>query len=283
MSKLFSASILRLKKNKLFWSAVIFMTAAAIFFPIIRFWDMKNSGMASPLENGFFSCAVFIAVILAVFCSLFIGTEYSDGVIRNKITVGHKRLSIYLTNLLVSTLVSLLLLVLFFVVYLCVGIPLLGFFETDIWDVLLFSVSVMVLSFAFSAIYTMIAMINSNKAVTAVICILSVFILLMVGSIISARLQEPEYYPDFSFTENGNSEIVTMEGDSLSNIKNQYYLEGTERAVYQFLYDFLPGGQVSQCSSMTAENLNLLPLYSLVIFIMTTFIGFTVFRRKDIK
>ena len=38
-------------------------------------------------------------VVLSAFCSLFVGAEYSDGTIRNKIAVGHSRAAVYLANL----------------------------------------------------------------------------------------------------------------------------------------------------------------------------------------
>ena len=41
-------------------------------------------------------CALFIGIILAVFCSLFIGTEHNDGTIRNKIIVGHEKSKLFI-------------------------------------------------------------------------------------------------------------------------------------------------------------------------------------------
>ena len=60
---------------------------------------MKQSGYINNLDNGFFMCALFIGIILAVFCSLFIGTEHNDGTIRNKIIVGQNYLFIKYGNL----------------------------------------------------------------------------------------------------------------------------------------------------------------------------------------
>ena len=40
-----------------------------------------------------------IGLFMAMFTSLFIGTEYDYGTIRNKIIVGHSRTSIYFSNL----------------------------------------------------------------------------------------------------------------------------------------------------------------------------------------
>lgn len=103
MSKLLSAGFIRLRKDKIFWIALIFMFGAGVFFPVMRYIDMQKSGYINNIDNGFFACALFIGVVMAVFCSLFIGTEYSDGTIRNKVVIGQKRTSIYLSNLIICS------------------------------------------------------------------------------------------------------------------------------------------------------------------------------------
>lgn len=275
MSNLLSANFLRLKKNKCFWGCIVIMAAAAIYYPVMNYLEMKNSGYINNLDSGFFSCAVFVSILLSVFCSLFVGTEYSDGTIRNKIIVGHKRTDIYLADLLINMIAGSIMCTVFFVIYLCVGIPLLGFFETNIKIILLFTVAVIVLSFAFCAIFTMVAMSNSSKAIIAVICILSTCLLLLAGTYITSRLQEPEYYNNYVLTENG-----TELGE---HVKNPAYLEGTKRKIYEFVNDFLPGGQVIQCTSMQAKNPQMFPVYSIIIFVLTTSAGIIIFRRKDLK
>ena len=177
MSKLLSAGFIRLRKDKIFWIALIFMFGAGVFFPVMRYIDMQKSGYINNIDNGFFACALFIGVVMAVFCSLFIGTEYSDGTIRNKVVIGQKRTSIYLSNLIICALVSVVMCAAFFIAYLCIGIPLLGFFEMDIKQVLLFTLAVFVLAIAFASIFTLISMLNHNKAITAVVCILLAFLM----------------------------------------------------------------------------------------------------------
>lgn len=275
MSNLLSANFLRLKKNKCFWGGTAFMAAAGIYFPVMNYLEMKNSGYVNNLDSGFFSCAVFASVLLSVFCSLFVGTEYSDGTIRNKIIIGHKRTDIYLANLITNMAAGLIMCTVYFIAYLCIGIPLLGFFEADIKIILLFVVTVIILSFTFCAIFTMVGMNTSSKALIAVICILSACLLLLVGTYINSRLQEPEYYNNYVLTENGV--------ETGKEVKNATYLEGTKRKIYEFLNDFLPGGQVVQCASMEAKNPQILPVYSIIIFVITTSAGIIIFRRKDLK
>ena len=105
------------------------MLAAGIFFPVMRYMDMRQTQTINRIDNGFFGCALFIGIVMAVFCSLFIGTEYSEGTIRNKIIIGQKRGAVYLSNFITCSLVSVVMCMAFFIPYLCIGIPLLGFFE----------------------------------------------------------------------------------------------------------------------------------------------------------
>lgn len=274
MSKLLSANFIRLKKDKFFWIGMIFMLAIGIFFPVMRYMDMRKTHTINYIDNGFFGCALFIGIVMAVFCSLFIGTEYSDGTIRSKVIIGHKRVFIYLANFITCSFVSVVMCAVFFILYLCTGIPLLGFFELDIKMVLLFTITVFMLAIVFSSIFTMISMLNNSKAITAVICILLAFMLLIIGAQLNKMLSEPETNMGLTMTANGQN---------YQEFPNPKFLDEGERKLVQFFYDLLPGGQVVQCTSLVAENLALLPIYSIVIIILTTGAGVFFFKKKELK
>lgn len=164
----------------------------------------------------------------------------------------------------------------YFVVFLCIGTPLMEPFSLNTKTLLCFIAIAVMLPTALSAIFTMLAMIISSKATVGVICVLSIFLMIIAGTYINFRLREPETYTNYSFTpEDGLREELEE--------KNPRYLEGTEREVYQFLYDFLPGGQVLQCSTLDSKNAPRLPVYSGIIFIISTAAGIIIFRQKDIK
>ena len=183
MNKLLSANFFRLRKNKCFWGSLAFMFVIGIASPLLRYRDMKQSGYINNLDNGFFMCALFIGIILAVFCSLFIGTEHNDGTIRNKIIVGQKRETIYLSNMVTCSIIAITMCIVFFVPYLSVGIPLLGFFVADMKMIVMIGVTVLVLSVTFASLFTLVAMLSQNKAIIAVACILFSFGLLFAGAI----------------------------------------------------------------------------------------------------
>ena len=46
---------------------------------------------------------LYLIFAAAVFIGVFVGTEYSDGTLRNKLIIGHSRSSIYISNLIVCT------------------------------------------------------------------------------------------------------------------------------------------------------------------------------------
>ena len=276
MSNLLSANFIRLRKNKCFWGCFLFMAAAAVYVPVMRCISVANSGYKDRLDNGFFFGTLFVSILIAVFCGLFTGTEYSDGTIRNKLIIGHRRTHIYFSYLLTNVFAGLAMQAVYFVVFLCIGTPLMEPFSLNTKTLLCFIAIAVMLPTALSAIFTMLAMIISSKATVGVICVLSIFLMIIAGTYINFRLREPETYTNYSFTpEDGLREELEE--------KNPRYLEGTEREVYQFLYDFLPGGQVLQCSTLDSKNAPRLPVYSGIIFIISTAAGIIIFRQKDIK
>ena len=211
----------------------------------------------------------------------FIGTEYSDGTIRNKIIVGHKRSAIYLANLITAGAVSLLLCGISFLTTLCFGLPLLGGFTNDLKVILAIALCTLLLSLALASIFTLIALLCQNKAFTAILCVVFAFIVLLVGGYVIQRLQEPETYDAYVTTmgEEGAGASSTVQKD----IPNPNYLRGTQRQIYQFLADFLPGGQAIQCNSCIVSNPPLLYAYSILIILGTTGAGLLLFARKDLK
>lgn len=285
MTKLLSANILRLWKNKFFWIGMVFMAVLGIFLPINEYLNIKRySDYMVHLDDIFFDYVVFIGILLSIFCSLFIGTEYSDGTIRNKVVIGHSRIAIYLSNLFVSVLAGLLMCSANLLLCFGVGTPLLGFFAADMKSVFIFVADSLIMMIAFSAIYTFIAMLCSSKAISGIVCVLGVFVCFCVNIFISSELSLPEsyleYYIDDGYTEEELAEIIAEGGD-----KNPFYVRGTKRQIYEFLDIFLPTGQVLHIVNFNwnPEHTILMPIYSILIIIVTTGGGLICFHKKDLK
>lgn len=278
MSKLLHANFARLKQDTFFWIGTVFMIVLGILIPVTQYFEMKKyEWYTATLTNGFFIYVVFMAILSAVFCSLFTGTEYSDGTMRNKLITGHSRIDIYLANLIVSAAAVFILCFAYILAYLCSGIPLFGFFPKESLPVILgFMGCAFVLSVAITAICTAVAMLCQTKANTAVICILGIFILIFFGAYTDSQLGMPEYYDTYFMGDDG-------EASDAAPIPNPGYLRGTKREVFEFIHDFLPGNQVVQLSAMSATHLWKMSLYSALIAVSSTGLGVCLFWREDIK
>ena len=222
---------------------------------------------------------LFMAILSSVFCSLFIGTEYNDGTMRNKLIAGHSRTAVYFSFLIVSIAAIFLMCLAYLISSLCTGIPLLGFFSDAAFPIVLGHIgTIFILAVAFTSICTAAAMLCQNKAATATVCILGVFIFLFFGAYIRARLEEPEYDQAYYFeTEE------TSEAESAPPTPNPWYVSGTKRQVYEFLHDFLPGNQAMQLCTLSADNLWKMSFYSILIAAVVTGTGIYVFYRENIN
>lgn len=287
MNKLLTASFARIKKDKFFWIGMAGMLVFGAFLAFMQYQEHVQHGCAVRLDNVFAGHALVIGILCAVFSSLFIGTEYSDGTIRNKLIVGHTRIAVYFSNLIINIVAALLMCLAFAASVSAVGIPLIGFLEADVKTILLTVLGCVIMTVAFCSLCTMVCMVNQNKTISAIITIVGVFALMLAASMILSKLTEPEFYNSFSMPNaSGASDSIIYDSTSDASAgitPNPGYLRGSERSFYEFLLDFLPSGQAMQYSSMTAVHLWQMPLYSLIIIFLSTGIGAVAFRRKDVK
>lgn len=276
MNKLLYANFSRLWKNKSFWGSLIFMLLMGALLPIIRYKKMIQYNAVYKIDDTFFYCAILIAIVSAVLCSLFIGTDYSDGTIRNKIIVGHSRTIIYLSNLLAVATASIILCMAFFIMHICIGFPLLGDFGDNKQIILALIIAIFFLAFALCSIFTLCSMLIQNKTTASITAIIISLVLLITGlSMFSSLNNEPKMIP--ANTSTNGSPVYDVD------MPNPKYLEGMKRDVYEFFYNFLPGGQIIQFTCMQVSNPYMLSIYSGVIILITTGIGTSSFKRKDIK
>lgn len=275
MNKLLAANFMRLKKSKVFWGAAVFMAMIGFIFAILQKRTL-DQGFEATLEGGAFQYVAFIGFVTAVFCAVFVGTEYSDGTLRNKIIVGHKRSEIYLSTFIVCALTAAAVCILCMVCYLGLGAALLGGFASSLAAILPAAVCVIALSTCFSAIFTLIALLCHNKAASAVLCILLALILLFAGSFLLSILDEPEFYGGYYMDETGELRQEEMQ-------PNPRYVSGTTRKVYEVLLDVTPGGQQLQLAPGDVEKPWMLTVYSIGLAALATACGMVFFKKKDLK
>lgn len=275
MSKLLSANFLRLRHSRLFWAGMILMFVFGLL-PVLSLYNMHvRYGYDTVLDSTLFSYTILIGLVTAIFTSLFVGTDYSDGTIRNKLIVGHTRIAIYLANLVTTGVAALLFCLSCLVSTLALGLPLLGAPVAGLQTLCPLLFGSLLLAVAFAAIFTMVGMVCSNKAAVAIICLVLLMLLMIFSSWIVAMLAEPEFYENYALTD-GEMEVI-------ENVRNPRYPTGVWRDVLEFLNDFLPTGQSMQYGQMQVAHPWLLALWSFLIALGATLAGALVFRRKDIQ
>ncbi len=278
MNKLLSAGFVRLRKNKTLWFSMIFMAFLGVSIAISAYSDYSLFGLKSSLGGALFAYGQFIGILSSTFSSLFLGTEYSDGTIRNKLIAGHKRITVYLSGLVLNLAAALLIILSFQLSLFLAGVSLLGieFFSMGTCSLVSNLVSGLALSAAYCAVFTFISMLCQKRAVSAVIGILTSFILLFLGAYIMSSLSQPEYWDGYTLTSD-TGEVVEMEPEP-----NPHYLRGAKRELYTFLFDFLPGSQSLRLSEAGLYGWQP-PVYSLIITVFFSGTGILLFKKKDLN
>lgn len=282
MVNLLSAGFLRLRRSRSFWVCLGIMAGAGVFEAAAGWWammDFRASGLPDAvitLDSRYFIFPFLSGILMSAFCALFVGAEYSDGAIRNKLMAGYSRGTVYLSNLILCVTAGVLLCLGYIAAVLAVGFPLLGPLHTPMPLILWYTCCSAATTAALTALFTMLAMLCQNKAVTAVTCIFLAYFLLFLGIYLNSRLEEPEVYPPHEYIQDG--QIVMAEAHP-----NPSYVRGAKRAAYQFFYD-LPGCQVVQlAASIDSGAPPRLPLFSLAVILLSTGAGVALFRKKDLK
>ena len=279
MCNLLMTNLKRLVKTRAFQIAAAVVAVIGLFEIFMMYRDSIIEMDTPYFDGGLFSFAALGVFALAAVVPLFVGSEYSDGTIRNKLVVGHLRGAVYLSMLFTSLFAGTLLILVWTAAYLIPGVILMEH-ANPLWVYLCLYLAMFLELAVFSAIFTLLTMTLGNKAGSAVVCILCALLLVMQGIIVKSMLEEPEFYgPEIIVSDSGE---VSYSGEMEPN--PNYIPEGSpKRAFYNFLMDFTPGGQSLQISAQAIDNLSKMCFYDIGWLVVLTVAGVLVFRRKDLK
>lgn len=274
MINLLNAGVMRLKKDNIFKILLGLIILLALFMLSIQYKEAKQFGTIIKIEQLFFYLATMVGVGISVLVSLFIGTDYSDGTIRNKVIAGKKRSKIYLSNFIIMVTTSLILYALFTLIIFSIGIPLFGNITMPLSAFIERTTGIIGIIFTYNALFTFIAMIIQNKTTASVISILLAFALIFISLIIFNILASPPTIQTANII-NGTTEFKEE--------RNPKYPTETERKIYETIFDIIPSGQAFQITNEDEKNLKILPVYALITTTIFTGIGLIIFKKKDLK
>ena len=277
MRKLITANFFRLRKDRFSWCVVgiiVILSLVNVFNSARSCEAMASSGYIMSLDDYYFNQAPLIGAFLALLISMFLGTEFSEGTIRNKLCIGHKRDEIFLSNFISCALASIVLTVVWLLIS-ALLFGLIGPLEMSVSEFIGCIFVAIGFAVSFAALYTVIGSLCSNKAMTIIYTFAVFIVLAMAASAFYDRLCEPEMNESMEFI---GTQLVPMEPTP-----NPLYLSGTIRAACEVALELLPTGQALLLSDVAIEYPIRALALSVVFTIVTLFVGSMLFRRKDIK
>lgn len=278
MNNLLSANFTRLRKSRTILASVIFMetyVAAVLIYVQIQVSLGSEIAFDTLFLNGY-GLGGFIAfpgLLLSVVCGIFIGTDFSDGTLRNKIVAGKSREKIYLSNFFTCSFVGIVLNLIYVTVICVVGLPRFGGIEMPVHPFLYLILDGTLMIVAYTSFYNMLTMLLKDKTTAVVAGMVITLVSMFLSFYLMMRTFEPEFITITSLTDSDIAEKV---------VPNKKYLSGCAVKIVQFI-DFLPSGQSIQISHMTAPNIQYMWLYSFMIIMITNITGISVFRKTDLK
>lgn len=269
MSNLLVANIRRLVRSKIFWICFVGFFCFTVFMMVMGGFVLKSEDAVIPLDHYYFQAMLYGGMLYAGFISLYVGTEFSDGTIRNKLVVGHSRSEVYIANVLTNYLAV----AAFFVAWLVggmTGIPFFGLWEIGIKGWIINSSVILFAGFAIASIYTLVAHWITSKAICAVISILLENMFIVAGSLLYEKL----YAPKMIFSAvNGTF------------IPNPSYISGVTRDIFKWIMRIMPSGQIAEAAYgyATISNEGIMIITSVAVAVLISCIGCIIFKKKDIK
>lgn len=278
MGDLMRANLFRLKRDKVFWTcgaALLALSAAVLLNGCHQYRDMWAEGYQVDLARCFFQLIPAMGMCVGIFTGLFLGTDHSEGALRNRLMVGHSRERVYLAGLGASLAGAAV-----FTLAWLVGSGLPAVLNRDLWRLgpgpgaLLLLVAVGS-ALALASVLTVAGMLCEKKSTAAVASILLVLGLMLVSTWLHARLLEPEM---------SSGLVITAQGMEWGEpTPNSRYVGGMLRQCYELVLDILPTGQMVLLSDMAVARPGLNLAASLAVTVAAALAGMGLFRKKDLK
>lgn len=274
MIDLLAADFTRMLKSIPFIGCVLF----CIDFPIVLMFRMKGSSEVYTFDSAINILFLLMGLIMAVFVSLFVGMEYDDHTMRNKVLVGHSRIKIYLSDYIVCLTGGFILQAVFTLVVFIGTIiaPLLGIFvsmSVPIDQLIECQLIGLYITSAYVGIFVFFCLIIPNQAYSTVVCVALAALIFALGYTVSYSVApSTEIYYEMKFVP--QSIINSMRGMGIEDER--------KRALYKFIDDVLPACHAYNIKSGYITGRPLVNVLSdTIISLGFTVFGLLFFRKKD--
>lgn len=216
-----------------------------------------------------FQGGFIVMFAVAMLVGQFVGTEYSDHTIRNKLIVGHSKKAVYIANLIVCSFAGIIMHLTYIISdYIFGSILITSYHYWTAGRLILMLIATLITTVAFTSMSVLFSMCNQSKAGG------SVYVLVMTVTIILFSI------------------------GIFDALNNEAYMNAFHKGIYVLLDNMLPSGQyyhfmrmddtstgLAFAGEIMEETIQLIKHigYSAVVVVMTTGIGTAIFNRKNVK
>lgn len=258
MIKILRADYWRLWRSFSFWLSLFGMLALAVFFMVMQATGMDYT---VPLSRVIFLPMSLYGIGMAAFVSVFVGTDFSDGFIRNKLLTADHRSSLVFSHIIVSSTACV-------IVYTLVTAFSAGigqfFFENNVDGTVFFHYFMLGvgMSLVSGCMFSVISLLCGSKTRAVVLCMGLAFVMLFLCLHTNEVLVQAEYK---------------------DGVLNPRYVSGIRREICSVLHDLNPCGQAAQLSAWEVWHPIRSVCLNILMLICLTALGCRLFQIKDIN
>ncbi len=273
MFKLLKSGLSRAKQNRVLFVLIIITIGIALFF-VINNLKFRNT---DTLDKALLNYINIVGIFIAMFTSLFIGAEYEYGTIRNKIIVGHSRINIYFSNLIISILAGIVLEIVYILTIVLFGVLLHFKFELSFMQYAILLLEIIFVISSFSSVFTLISFAFSNVTFSTSAGMLIFLGFYIICTNLAYPVNMPEYITNSYYDEQGIEHIT-------ESIVNPNYPSKEKMFIYKNIYYAIPAGQALEITAKVEEvdTFNLI-LYSIGSIFVVNIIGVFIFNKKELN
>lgn len=239
MRKLMSANFSRLWKSRAFWALEGIFFGAGVLTYVLVAYNRRNLGQGWLEEEAhvyFYLWVLFAGFAIGIFAAFFLGTEYSDGTLRNKLIAGHSRTALYASCLLTVMAAAVLFWAAWLLAVVLVGLPLSGAAvltlpQTQAWRLL----GLLGMFLGYASLFTMVSMLGGDKTKCMLANLLLAALLLAGGMMAYGKLSAPAFV-QIVIPQDDGSHLLR------NGLPNPDYLEGNVREAVRWITALLPSG-----------------------------------------
>ncbi len=299
MLDLLSAGIHRYLKRPLTYLCFAASLICGITYIITSVYTSENVDFFHP-DDFYFILSIIANTIL---CVMNIGTEFSSGVIRNKISSGHKKHIVYISEVLITVLIST-------IMFCLTAVPLVAYHIAYLQRMTYMVLSLVIIYTAYIFIGIMIVFVcfvTANRTAAAIIGGLLVFLVNVIGYTTVDVLNEPEFFTKYHQADGGYFMVagdVTGIEDMEDIVKitqeeNPEYPRGIKRDIVTVIRDSNPNVSINSFMSYCYCTNNSEELYEYekeshsemvrseasmcIAAVLITICGALIFKKKNLK